>query len=87
VCSSDLFQRKYNLKPFDFDGLAASGFLAGTDVRVKMETEEAGASCSVAKGEEGSALMNIEPVLSLAIEQIREDINNTCNVLGIASGE
>jgi SAM pointed domain-containing ETS transcription factor len=82
------FQRKYNLKPFDFDGLAASGFLAGTDARVKMETEEAGASsCSVAKGEEGSALMNIEPVLSLAIEHIREDISNTCNVLGIASGE
>ncbi|PNF18523.1 hypothetical protein B7P43_G09016 [Cryptotermes secundus] len=79
------FQRKYNLKPFDFDGLAASGFLAGTDVRVKMESEEAGASCSVAKGEEGSTLMNIEPVLSLAIEQIREDISNTCNVLGIAS--
>jgi len=79
------FQRKYNLKPFDFDGLAASGFLAGTDTRVKIETEEAGTSCSVAKGEEGSALMNIEPVLSLAIEHIREDINNTCNVLGIAS--
>ena len=81
------FQKKYNLKPFDFDGLAASGFLAGTDTRVKVETEEAGTSCSVAKGEEGSPLMNIEPVLSLAIEHIREDINNTCNVLGIASGE
>jgi SAM pointed domain-containing ETS transcription factor len=77
------FQRKYNLKPFDFDGLAASGFLAG----VKTETEEPGASCSVAKGEEGSALMSIEPVLSLAIEQIRVDISNTCSVLGIASGE
>jgi hypothetical protein len=81
------FQRKYNLKPFDFDGLAASGFLAGTDARVKMETEEAGASCSVTKGEEGSTLMSIEPVLSLAIEQIRVDISNTCNVLGIASGK
>ncbi|XP_069675388.1 DNA-binding protein D-ETS-4 isoform X2 [Periplaneta americana] len=78
------FQRKYNLKPFDFDALTATGFLAGTETRVKTEVEE-GASCSVAKGEEGSTLMSIEPVLSLAIEQIRVDINNTCNVLGIAS--
>lgn len=77
------FQRKYNLKPFEFDGLAASCFLAG----VKVEAEEGGASCSVAKGEEGSTLMSIEPVLSLAIEQIRVDISNTCSVLGIASGE
>ncbi|KDR08401.1 DNA-binding protein D-ETS-4 [Zootermopsis nevadensis] len=76
------FQKKYNLKPFDFDGLAASGFLAG----VKVEADEAGASCSVVKGEEGSStLMTIEPVLSLAIEQIRVDISNTCSVLGIAS--
>lgn len=77
------FQRKYKLKPFDFDGLTASGFLPSA---VKTEaTDEAGASCSVHKGEE--ALMNIEPVLSLAIEQIRVDISNTCNVLGISSGE
>ncbi|KAJ9579030.1 hypothetical protein L9F63_024865, partial [Diploptera punctata] len=55
------FQKKYKLKPFDFDGLTASG---------------------VNKGDE--ALMSIEPVLSLAIEQIRVDISNTCNVLGIS---
>lgn len=88
VLKDTSFQRKYNLKPFDIGGLGTA-----FKTEVKMEAGEssskgdgevvgAGAVCGVDIAQE-----RIEPMLSLAIEQLREDLNNTCTVLGIAMGK
>ncbi|XP_066996170.2 DNA-binding protein D-ETS-4 [Anabrus simplex] len=76
------FQRRYNWKPFEFSGLTA-GFMsegaAGQSQQTVQPTE--------VKLEEGEALLSrekMEPVLSLAIEQLRKDVGDTCSVLGIA---
>ncbi|XP_046673369.1 DNA-binding protein D-ETS-4-like isoform X2 [Homalodisca vitripennis] len=92
VLKDTSFQRKYNLKPFDIGEL---GTAFKSDV--KMETGEGGkgensgaAAGAAAAGAEGGvcgvdiAQERIEPMLSLAIEQLKEDLNNTCTVLGIA---
>ena len=85
VLKDTSFQRKYNLKPFDIGGLGTA-----FKTEIKMETVEstdpgegqsgeASASCPVDLTQE-----NIEPVFSLAIEQLKEDVNNTCTVLGLS---
>ncbi|KAL0269009.1 UNVERIFIED_CONTAM: hypothetical protein PYX00_010756 [Menopon gallinae] len=83
------FQKKFNIKPFDVpsdESSTASGYRPD-EKEVKMEGESSGGS----KNTEGSEIVEeltsekIEPVFSLAIEQIRQDVDNTCNILGIAS--
>lgn len=75
------FQKKYNLRPFEFAGLG-SGFVVA----------EAGAGSSAATDEklEGEDLQlsreKMEPVLRLAIQQLRKDVGDTCTQLGIAPG-
>lgn len=73
VLKDTSFQKKYNLKPFDF-GLG-TGFVGNT---IKMEEPEV----------EGELLSTekIEPVISLAMEQMKKDVCNTCSALGISQG-
>lgn len=80
VLKDTSFQKKYNLKPFDF-GLA-TGFVGNP---IKMEEPEV--SGELMSCNEELAREKIEPVLSLAIEQMRKDVNNTCSALGISQGE
>lgn len=87
VLKDTSFQKKYNLKPFDIGGLGTA-FKAevkmevGESSKSEGEGEAVGAVCGVDIAQE-----RIEPMLSLAIEQLREDLSNTCSVLGIAMGE
>nr|CAI5846895.1 unnamed protein product [Callosobruchus analis] len=70
VLKDTSFQKKFNIKPFDF------GFLESD---IKMEEQE---------GEQTdlyNASENIDPVLNLAIEQMRKDVDNTCATLGIST--
>lgn len=86
------FQKKFNIKPFEIPRTTATpppnaGFQEG-EKSIKMEGES-----SDNKGAEGNEIVEeltsekIEPVFSLAIEQIKRDVDNTCNILGIASGK
>ena len=65
------FQRKYNLRPVDL-GSVGTGF---------VEDMEAGECVGDLTREQ------IEPVLSLAIQQLQKDFDNTCVALGIHPGE
>lgn len=86
VLKDTSFQRKYNLRPFDIGGVGTA-----FKSEVKMEEESVKGDCggSGSGGEGGVcgvdiAQERIEPMLSLAMEQLREDLSNTCTVLGIA---
>ncbi|XP_034952070.1 DNA-binding protein D-ETS-4 [Chelonus insularis] len=61
------FQRKYNLRPVDLGGV-------GTGFVEDMESGECVGDL---------AREQIEPVLSLAIQQLQKDFDNTCVALGI----
>ncbi|XP_039279019.1 DNA-binding protein D-ETS-4 isoform X2 [Nilaparvata lugens] len=86
VLKDTSFQRKYNLKPFDLGGL-------GTAYKVKMEEESknscSSSSASVPASSAASAVVDlpqesfVEPMISMAIEQLKEDVVNTCSALGI----
>lgn len=65
------FQRKYNLRPVDLGGV-------GTGFVEDME----GSECVGDLARE-----QIEPVLSLAIQQLQKDFDNTCVALGIHPGK
>lgn len=65
------FQRKYNLRPVDLGGVG-TGF---------VEDMEAGECVGDLAREQ------LEPVLSLAIQQLQKDFDNTCVALGIHPGE
>ena len=65
------FQRKYNLRPVDLAGLGI-GFVN------EMETGDCVGDLTREQ---------IEPVLSLAIQQLQKDFDNTCVALGIHPGE
>lgn len=65
------FQRKYNLRPVDLGGV-------GTGFVEDME----GSECVGDLARE-----QLEPVLSLAIQQLQKDFDNTCVALGIHPGE
>ncbi|XP_044728377.1 DNA-binding protein D-ETS-4-like isoform X2 [Chrysoperla carnea] len=101
------FQKKYNLRPFDF-GNITSGF-----VDIKMEKNENNNQQFINMNSQNhhdntinnnaddvddkdDVLMTtccnnaldrekIEPVLSLAFEEMQKEVNNTCSVLGISS--
>lgn len=71
------FQKKYNIKTFDF-GLIAQD--------IKMEEPEE-ANQSEMMSQEQIAREHIEPVLNMAIEQMRKDVENTCAALGLSRGK
>lgn len=86
VLKDTSFQKKYNLKPFDIGGL---GTAFKTEIKMEVvDSPEPGKShdgedvCGVESMQD-----NIEPMLSLAIEQLKEDVHNTCTVLGISRGK
>ncbi|XP_054269418.1 SAM pointed domain-containing Ets transcription factor-like isoform X1 [Macrosteles quadrilineatus] len=89
VLKDTSFQRKYNLKPFDIGGL---GTAFKADVKMETNGEEVqGSQAPQGSGAPEGAVCGvdiaqdrIEPMLSLAIEQLKEDLNKTCTVLGIA---
>lgn len=64
------FQRKYNLRPVDLGGV-------GTGYVEDMEAGECVGDL---------AREQLEPVLSLAIQQLQKDFDNTCVALGIHPG-
>jgi hypothetical protein len=73
------FQTKYNLKPFDF-GLT-TGFVTKesplpTNENIKTEPSEKPLLRQV----------KIEPVVDLAVEQVKRDIETTCEMLSISPG-
>ncbi|KAJ8980200.1 hypothetical protein NQ317_003765 [Molorchus minor] len=69
------FQKKYNIKPIDF------GLFSG---EIKMEEPEGGQEDLMSTCNEPIPRENIEPVLNLAIEQMRKDVDTTCATLGIS---
>lgn len=77
------FQKKYNLKPIDFE--LGTGFVGN----IKMEEPDQPMPEMDVQEMTNEELTRekIEPVLSLAIEQMRKDVDNTCTVLGISQGK
>ncbi|KAJ8919543.1 hypothetical protein NQ315_002164 [Exocentrus adspersus] len=71
VLNDTSFQKKFNIRPIDF------GFVG----EIKMEEPE-GEQSDLS---EQIARENIEPVLNLAIEQMRKDVDSTCATLGISA--
>lgn len=70
------FQRKYNLRPFDLGSIPnTAGFVAED-----MVVENGECVGDLASDQ-------IEPVLSLAIQQLQKDFDNTCVALGIHPGK
>ncbi|XP_072382030.1 DNA-binding protein D-ETS-4 isoform X2 [Diabrotica undecimpunctata] len=68
------FQKKFNIRPIDF------GFLE-TDIKMEEpEQDDLMRTCN-----EEMVNGNIEPVLNMAIEQMRKDVDNTCATLGISA--
>lgn len=71
------FQKKHNIKPIDIPLLAS-------DIKMEEPDDNQGElinSCNDLTREK------IEPVLNLAIEQMRKDVRNTCTTLGISPGK
>lgn len=70
------FQRKYNLKPVEL-AVVGTGYIPED-----MVHQSSGEQCVGDLARE-----QIEPVLSLAIQQLQKDFDNTCVALGIHPGE
>lgn len=66
------FQKKFNIRPIDFG-------LIGGDIKMEEPADES--------AQRDLMRENIEPVLNLAIEQMRKDVDSTCSALGISPGE
>ena len=77
----DSFKTKWDLKPFDFG--VTTGFISE---RSKAAVEQRSVQKKEEEEEEKSEV-KIEPVLDLAVEQVKKDIESTCSMLGIPSGE
>ncbi|XP_030767765.1 DNA-binding protein D-ETS-4 isoform X2 [Sitophilus oryzae] len=70
------FQKKFNIRPIDFS------FVNGD---IKMEDGCDGDQADLMMGcEEQISRESIEPVLTMAIEQMRKDVGETCSALGIS---
>lgn len=70
--SDTSYLKKFNIKPIEFE--------FWRDIKMEEpEQDDLMRSCNeeIVKG-------NIEPVLDMAIEQLRKDVNNTCTALGIS---
>ncbi|XP_065158566.1 DNA-binding protein D-ETS-4 isoform X2 [Atheta coriaria] len=62
------FQRKHNIKPLDFPNFEL-------DIKMEQKTDDEYVEL---------ARENIEPVLNMAIEQMRKDVSKTCSALSIS---
>ncbi|XP_045480060.1 DNA-binding protein D-ETS-4 [Harmonia axyridis] len=67
------YQKKYNTRPIDLDLLESY---------IKMEEDEKSPQDQL---NEQLARENIEPVLNIAIEQMRKEVDKTCATLGIST--
>lgn len=81
VLKDTSFQKKYNLRPIDIEGL-------GTGFQPEIKNED----CTKNTLKEDVCDVNlaegiIAPMLSKAIEQLMQDVDNTCIMLGIPRGE
>jgi SAM pointed domain-containing ETS transcription factor len=75
------FQRKFNFKPMEFPG----SNILGDGSENQLNVRELGGSPTSEVGVGSSLELNqIEPVFSLAFEQIKSDIQNTCSSLAIS---
>lgn len=72
------FQRKYNIKTFDF------GFMSQD---IKMEEPEQGTASQSELLRHEQMREHIEPVLNMAIGEMKKEVDKTCAALGIARGE
>lgn len=91
------FQRKYNVRPLlQLSELDAGGLISIKSEPVCEVAAAVGPHQQHAAGSEASGALagelscdaeRIEPVLSLALQQLRRDVDNTCSVLGISPGE
>ena len=72
----DSFKTKWDLKPFDFGG--TTGFISESSKAAAQRSDQK-------KGEVAKSEVKIEPVLDLAVEQVKKDIESTCSMLGISS--
>lgn len=81
-CLSDTsFQQKYNLKPFDFG--VATGFVSEEMTKTPTIKKEPMSNTEIECGDLSE--VKIEPVMDLAVEQVKKDIKTTCEMLGISS--
>lgn len=72
------FQKKHNIKPIDISLLSGD---------IKMEEPEENGTGELINSCTDLPREKIEPVLNLAIEQVRKDVRNTCTTLGISPGK
>lgn len=82
------FQTKYNLKPFNFG--PASGFVSeqtSNKLNQQQRSDNENKEHSTPTTEENANIsdVKIEPVLDLAVEQVRKDIETTCEMLSISA--
>jgi len=76
--SDTSFQSKYNLKPFNFGGVAEGFVIDGGG------SKEAAVACKLETvGGLQAELEDVKPVLDLAVQQVRKDIETTCEILSI----
>ena len=86
------YQRKYNVRPVQLDELdaglvhvksePAAEEVQGDSLQHLSEAAAPGLPC-----QSGELSERFEPVLSLALQQLRRDVDNTCSVLGISPGQ
>lgn len=79
VLKDTSFQKKYNLRPFDIEGL-------GTCYQSELKSEDGKILNKEDVCDVNLAEGIIAPMLSKAIEQLMQDVDNTCIMLGIPRG-
>lgn len=80
VLKDTSFQKKYNLRPFDIEGLGTGFQMEAKDKPEKGSLKEEVCDMNLTEG-------SIAPVLSKAIEQLMQDVDNTSIMLGIPRGK
>lgn len=71
------FQRKYNIRTFDL------GFMS-QDIKMEEPEQNAASQNEILRHEQMRE--HIEPVLNMAIGEMRKEVDKTCAALGIARG-
>ena len=83
-CLSDTsFQTRYNLKPFNFG--VTTGFVTDKKTNTRSEVKEEAAGHKPLKPTLSD--VKIEPLLDLATGQVRKEISQTCETLGISQSK
>lgn len=80
VLKDTSFQKKYNLRPFDIEGLGTGFQMEAKEKLDKSSLKEEECDVNFTEG-------SIAPVLSKAIEQLMQDVDNTSVMLGIPRGK